>query len=79
MQKAKSLSTKVLKPHRYKNIHVLGFCMLLRDLLQHKDCFSLIVLALPPGYLTLELGSPETLESLFPNTPYQKASRKTGL
>lgn len=53
--------------------------MLLRDLLQHKDCFSLIVLALPPGYLTLELGSPETLESLFPNTPYQKASRKTGL
>jgi len=34
----------------------------------HKDCFSLIVTALPPGYLPLELSSPETLESLFSNT-----------
>lgn len=68
MQKAKILSTNVLKPHRYKNIHVLGFCMLLHDLLPHMDCFSLLVSALPAGSLTLELSCPEILKSLFPHT-----------
>lgn len=68
MQKAKILSTKVLKPHRYKNIQVLGFCMLLHDLLHHKDCFSLAVSALLPGDLTVEPSCPEILEPLFPNS-----------
>ena len=80
MQKAKILSTKVLKPHRYKNIHVLGVCMFLHDLLQHKDCFSLVVSVLPPGCLTCELSYPETREYFFLNTHLtKKANSKTDL
>lgn len=33
----------------------------------HKDCFSLVETARPPGYLPLELALLK-LESLFPNT-----------
>lgn len=68
MQKAKVLSTKVLKPHRYKNIHALGFRMLLHNLLSSQGLLQPRGNSPSTVYLTLELSSPETLESLFPNT-----------
>lgn len=75
MQKAKNLSTTVLKPQRYKNICVLDFCMLLHDLLHHKGCFCLIVSA--QGYLTLEAQLSWNSQPPFPkHTPHQKATSK---
>lgn len=73
MQKAKILSTKVLKPHRYKNIHALGFCMLLHDLLSSRRLLqprrNSPATRLPyPG-----AGSPETRIPFPKHTAHQKA------
>lgn len=66
VQKAKILSTKVLKPHRYKNIHVLGFvryCMI---------CFNTRIVSASQDQPCHQLPSPRAQPSWSSKIPFSK-------
>lgn len=76
VQKAKILSTKVLKPHRYKNIHVLGFvryCMI---------CFNTRIVSASQDQPCHQPPSPRAQPSwsskipFSKHTPHQKSTSK---